>query len=85
VVIQTEATTMYGAVIVELAHVAEQENMQQALMARCRAQARRERRRLGPGRIARAWTAFRAPRGAVIEFRRAGDGVAADLTACADC
>lgn len=77
---------MYGAVIVEMAHVAEQEHMQRALMARCRAQARRERRRqIGPGRIGRAWTAFWAPRGVVIEFRRAVDGVPADLTPCADC
>src|ERR1035441_4395324 len=54
---------MYGALIIELAQVAEQEHMQEALMARARAQARRERRRqLGPGRIARAWTAFWAPR-----------------------
>jgi hypothetical protein len=77
---------MYGALIVELAQVAEQEHMQAALMARARAQARSERRRqLGPGRVARAWTAFWAPRDVVLVYRRAGDGAPADLTPCADC
>ncbi len=61
---------MYGALIVELAQIAEQEHMQQALMARARAEARRERRRqLRPGRIARAWTAFWAPRDVVLVYR----------------
>jgi len=77
---------MYGALIVEMAQVAEQEHMQQALMARARAQARRERRRqLGPGRIPRAWTAFWAPRDVVLVYRHVGDGAPADLTPCADC
>jgi hypothetical protein len=81
-----EAIEMYGALIVEMAQVAEQEHMQEALMARARAQARRERRRqLGPGRIARAWIAFWAPRDVVLVYRRAGDGAPADLTPCADC
>jgi hypothetical protein len=66
---------MYGALIIELAQVAEQEHMQEALMARARAQARRERRRqLGPGRIARAWTAFWAPRDVILVYRRAAGG-----------
>jgi hypothetical protein len=85
-VIQTEAVTMYGPQLIEMAQVAEQEHMQHAVMARARAQARRERRRLlGPGRVARAWSAFKAPRDTVIVFRRAGDGAPADLTPCADC
>ena len=77
---------MYGNLITEMAQVAEQEHMQQAILARARAQARRERRRImGPGRIARAWTAFWAPRDVVMVFRRAGDSAPADLTPCVDC
>ena len=77
---------MYGALITEMAQVAEQEHMQEAMMARARAEARRERRRrLGPGRAARAWTAFWAPRDMVLVYRRAGDAAPADLTPCADC
>jgi hypothetical protein len=77
---------MYGNLITEMAQVAEQEHMQQAILARARAQARRERRRImGPGRVARAWTAFWAPRDVVMVFRRAGDGAPADLTPCVDC
>jgi len=72
--------------IVELAQVAEQEHMRDALMAQARAQARRERRRVQrPGRIGRAWKAFWAPPDVVLVFNRAGDGVPADLTPCADC
>jgi hypothetical protein len=77
---------MYGNLIVEMAQVAEQEHMRDALMAQARAEARRARRReLGPGRIGRAWTAFRAPRDAVLVYRRAADGAPADLTPCVDC
>ena len=77
---------MYGNLIVEMAQVAEQEHMQEALMARARAQARRARRReLRPGRIGRAWTAFRAPRDVVLVYRRAADDAPADLTPCVDC
>jgi hypothetical protein len=77
---------MYGNLITEMAQVAEQEHMQQAILARARAQARRERRRLlGPGRVARAWSAFWAPRGVVVVYRRAGDGAPADLSPCVDC
>ena len=72
--------------LMEMAHVAEQEHMRNALMARAVAQARRERRRrLGPGRLARAWTAFWAPRDVVVTYRRAADGAQADLTPCVDC
>jgi hypothetical protein len=77
---------MYGNLIVEMAQVAEQEHMRDALMAQASAQARRARRReLRPGRIGRAWTAFRAPRDVVLVYRRAADGAPADLTPCADC
>jgi hypothetical protein len=77
---------MYGAQLVEMAQVAEQEHMLENVMARCRAQQRREARRLlGPGRVSRAWSAFWAPRDVVVIYRRAGDGVPADLTPCADC
>lgn len=77
---------MNGPQLIEMAQVAEQEHMMNAVVARARAQQRRERRRLlGPGRLARAWAAFRAPRDVVLVYRRAGDGVPADLTPCADC
>ena len=77
---------MYGAQLVEMAQVAEQEHMLENVMARCRAQQRREARRLlGPGRVSRAWSAFWAPRDVVVVYRRAGDGAPADLTPCADC
>ena len=77
---------MYGALITEMAQVAEQEHMREAIMARARAQARRARRsRHGPGRVARAWTAFWAPRDMVLVYRRVADNAAADLTPCADC
>jgi hypothetical protein len=77
---------MYGAQLVEMAQVAEQEHMLDNLMVRASAQERREaRRRLGPGRISRAWSAFWAPRGVVVIYRRASDGAPADLTPCADC
>jgi hypothetical protein len=76
---------MYGAQLVEMAQVAEQEHMLDNVMAQARAQERREARRLlGPGRVSRAWSAFWAPRD-VVTYRRAGDGVPADLTPCADC
>jgi hypothetical protein len=77
---------MNGPELMEMAQVAEQEHMMNAVMARARAQQRRERRRqLGPGRVARAWKAFRAPRDAVLVSRRAKDGAPADLTPCTDC
>jgi hypothetical protein len=76
---------MNGPQLIEMAQVAEQEHMMNAVMARARAQQRRERRRqLGPGRIARAWTAFRAPRDVVVVYRRAADNAPADLAPCAD-
>lgn len=78
---------MYGLALVEMAQVAEQEHMREAVMARARAQARRERRRLrGPGRAARAWSAFWAPRNSVLDFRPCGpDSLTTDLPATADC
>jgi hypothetical protein len=77
---------MNGPQLIEMAQVAEQEHMMNAVMARARAQQRRERRRqLGPGRVARAWTAFWAPRDVQVVFRRAADSAPADLTPCADC
>jgi hypothetical protein len=73
--------------IIEMAQVAEQEHMRAAVMARTRAQARRAERELrGPGRLARAWAAFWAPRDFVLVPRAsAGDGGSADLTPCTDC
>jgi hypothetical protein len=78
---------MYGPQLIEMAQVAEQEHMRSALMARTRAQERRAARALrGPGRLARAWTAFWAPRGAVFVVRAsAGDSKGSDLTPCVDC
>jgi hypothetical protein len=77
---------MNGPELMEMAQVAEQEHMMNAVMARARAQQRRERRRqLGPGRVARAWKAFRAPRDAVLVSRGAKDGAPADLIPCTDC
>jgi hypothetical protein len=78
---------MYGLALIEMAHIAEQEHMREAVMARARAQARRERRRmLGPGRIARAWAAFWAPREVVRASRAAaGNSAVSDLTPCTDC
>jgi hypothetical protein len=55
-------------------------------VARARAQARSERRRvLGPGRLARAWAAFWASGDMVAVQRRAADSGPADLTPCVDC
>ena len=77
---------MYGAQLIEMAQVAEQQHMLENVMARARSQERREaRRRSGPGRAVRAWTAFWAPRDVVLVYRRAGDGAPADLAPCADC
>jgi hypothetical protein len=77
---------MNGPQLLEMAQVAEQEHMRNAMMAKARAQERRDRRRrLGPGRVARAWTAFWAPRDAVLVYHSASDGAPADLTPCADC
>jgi hypothetical protein len=78
---------MNGPQLIEMAQVAEQEHMMHAVMARARAQQRRElRRQRGPGRVARAWSAFRAPRDVELVYRhRAGDGPAVDLTPCVDC
>jgi hypothetical protein len=78
--------TMYGAQLVEMAQVAEQEHMLENVMSRSRAQQRRvARRHLGPGRVSRAWSAFWAPRDVVLIYRRAGDGAPADLPQGADC
>jgi hypothetical protein len=78
---------MAGLVMIELAHAAEEERMREAMTARVRAQARREnRRRRGPGRTARAWAAFWAPREmVVVSHSRADDAPSADLATCADC
>jgi len=77
---------MYGNQLIEMAQVAEQEHMQQVIVARARAQARRARReQMGPGRVARAWSAFWAPRDVVAGRHPAGDGGPADLTPCTDC
>jgi CHASE1-domain containing sensor protein len=78
---------MYGLTIIEMAHVVEQEHMRNAIMARAAAQARRDARRLrGPGRVARSWAAFWAPRDFVLVPRSSlGDAPGADLAACADC
>ncbi len=78
---------MYGPQLIEMAQVAEQEHMRQALMARTRAQERRAARALlGPGRFARAWSAFWAPRGVVLIPRSsAGELKSNDLTPCVDC
>ena len=77
---------MNGPQLIEMARVAEQEHGRAALMARARAEARREHRRLlGAGRVGRAWAAFWAPRDMVLVSRRAADRVSADLTPCVDC
>ena len=77
---------MNGPLLIEMAHITEQEHMLNAIMARACAEARRERRRqLGPGRLARAWKAFWGPRDMVLVSRRAIDGATADLAPCADC
>lgn len=77
---------MYGPQLIEMAQVAEQEHMQAAIMARARAQARIERRRmLGPGRLARAWAALWAAGDMMPVQRRAADSGPADLTPCVDC
>jgi hypothetical protein len=78
---------MTGLVLIELAHAAEEERMREATTARVRAHARRENRHLrGPGRTARAWAAFWAPREVVVVSRTgAGDARSADLAICADC
>jgi hypothetical protein len=79
--------TMYGPQLIEMAQVAEQEHMLKAVMARTRAQQRREMRDLnGPGRFGRAWAAFWAPRDFVLVSRaRVADGHSTDLTPCTDC
>ena len=78
---------MNALVLIELTHAAEQERLREAMMAGVRAHARRENRRLrGPGRTARAWAAFWAPRDMVLVSRTgAGDGRSTDLAVCADC
>ncbi len=77
---------MNGPQLIEMARVAEQEHMQAAVMARSRAEARIERHRLlGPGRVARAWAAFWAPRDMVLVSRHTADMAPADLTPCVDC
>jgi hypothetical protein len=78
---------MYGLALIEMTHVAEQEHLREATTARLRAQARRERRcLLGPGRTARAWTAFWAPRELVLVIgASAGDRSSTALMPCTDC
>jgi hypothetical protein len=77
---------MYGLVLIEMTHVAEQEHLRAARAARLLSTARHERRRvLGPGRAARAWEAFWAPRGVIIVTRTAADRTSTDLVPCADC
>jgi hypothetical protein len=78
---------MYGPQLIEMAQVAEQEHMLRAVMARTRAQQRREMRQLrGPGRFARAWTAFWAA-GDIGQTTRAAvaEGHSGDFTPCLDC
>ena len=76
---------MNGPELIEMAQVAEQEHMMKAVMARARAQQRRERRRqTGPGRVHRAWSAFRAPQDANLA-QHSSDSARADLTPCTDC
>lgn len=78
---------MFGLALIEMVRAAELERMREASMARVQAQARRERRRLlGPGRTARAWAAFWAPRDFVLVLRTsAADRNSTDLTPCGDC
>jgi hypothetical protein len=77
---------MNGPQLIEMARVAEQEHIQDAVMARARAEARSERHRLlGPGRVARAWAAFWAPRDMVLVSRRTAERAPTDLTKCVDC
>lgn len=78
---------MYGPQLIEMAQVAEQERILKAVMARTRAQQRREMRLLrGPGRFSRAWAAFWAA-GDFGQTSRAaaGEGHPGDLTPCTDC
>ena len=68
---------MYGAQLIEMAQVAEQEHMQAAIMARARAQARRARRRARSGtRRAGVDSVLGAPRhgGGVAPHRRQRTG-----------
>jgi hypothetical protein len=78
---------MNPLVLIELAHAAEEDKLRDAMSARVRAEARRETRRLrGPGRTARAWSAFWAPRDMNVAPRGgAGDSGSADLAICTDC
>jgi hypothetical protein len=78
---------MNPLVLIELAHAAEEDKLRYAMTARIRAEARRESRRYrGPGRAARAWAAFWAPREMVVAPRGgAGDSRSADLAICTDC
>jgi hypothetical protein len=78
---------MYGPQLIEMAHVAEQEHMLRAMMARTRAEQRREMRQLrGPGRFVRAWAAFWAS-GDYGQATRAAaaQGHSIDFTPCTDC
>lgn len=78
---------MNPLVLIELAHAAEEDKLRDARIARARAEARREAHRLrGPGRTARAWAAFWAPREMNGAPRGgAGDARSADLAICTDC
>ncbi|HVC05172.1 MAG TPA: hypothetical protein VND88_10905 [Candidatus Acidoferrales bacterium] len=77
---------MYGPQLIEMAQVVEQEHMLKAVMARTRAQQRREMRELrGRGRLARAWAAFWAA-GDFGQVNRAAaaEGHSNDLVPCTD-
>jgi hypothetical protein len=72
-------------VLIELAHAAREERMQEATAARLRARARCENRLLGrPGRAARAWAAFWAPREIDVARSGGGDTRSAGVAICAD-
>ncbi len=78
---------MYGLALIEMTRVAEQEHIRAAKAARLLTAVRRERRRvLGPGRTARAWEAFWAPRDAVlVTGASAAERSTTDLVPCTDC
>ena len=78
---------MSPLVLIELARAADEDMLREAMTARVRAEARRESRRVRrPGRTARAWAAFWAPRETVPAPRGgAGDSRSADIASCTDC
>ena len=79
---------MYGPQLIEMAQVAEQEHMRNAIMARTRAQQRHEQR---ASCVDRGGSLGRGPPSGLLatscSSARAstGDGRPADLTPCTDC